>query len=62
MSEPKDFVVVPGSDARKTQTRVLFVTRRKSAAVKSVDEAQVQTYPAALLRVGLAIVVYETTR
>jgi len=55
MSEPKDFVVVPGSDARKTQTRVLFVTRRKSAAVKSVDEAQVQTYPAALLRVGLAI-------
>ena len=35
--------------------RVLFVTRRQSAQVKSTDEEQVQTYPEALFRALLAI-------
>ena len=55
MTEPKDFVAAVGSDARKTQRRVLFVTRRTSAQVKSFDEEQVQTYPEALFRAVLAI-------
>lgn len=55
MTQPKDFVAVAGSDARKLPTRVLFVTRRTSAHVRSVDEEQVQTYPEALFRAILAI-------
>jgi hypothetical protein len=55
MTQPKDFVAVAGSDARKLPTRVLFVTRRTSAQVRSVDEEQVQTYPEALFRALLAI-------
>jgi hypothetical protein len=55
MTPPKDFVAVAGSDARKLPTRVLFVTRRTSPHVKSVDEEQVQTYPEALFRALLAI-------
>jgi hypothetical protein len=41
MTEPKDFVAGTGSNTRETQKRVLFVTRRTSAQVKSVDEEQV---------------------
>jgi hypothetical protein len=55
MTEPKDFIAVAGSDARKMPRRVMFVTRRTSAQVKSVDEDQVQTYPEALFRAVLAI-------
>lgn len=55
MTEPKDFTAGVGSDVRKSQTRVLFVTRRTSAQVKVVDEEQVQTYPEGLLRIALAI-------
>jgi menaquinol-cytochrome c reductase cytochrome b/c subunit len=55
MTEPKDFLAGVGSDIRKSQKRVLFVTRRTSAQVKVVDEEQVQTYPEGLLRVVLAI-------
>jgi phosphoglycerol transferase MdoB-like AlkP superfamily enzyme len=55
MTQPKDFVAVAGSDARKLPTRVLFVTRRTSAQVRTVDEEQVQTYPEALFRALLAI-------
>ncbi|HKR28605.1 MAG TPA: hypothetical protein VJS11_14170, partial [Acidobacteriaceae bacterium] len=55
MTEPKDFVVGISSDARKAPKRVVFVTRRTSAQVKSVDEDQVQTYPEALFRAALAV-------
>jgi hypothetical protein len=55
MTEPKDFTAGIGSDIRKSQKRVLFVTRRTSAQVKVADEEQVQTYPEGLLRVVLAI-------
>jgi quinol-cytochrome oxidoreductase complex cytochrome b subunit len=55
MSAPKDFSAGIGSDIRVSQKRVLFVTRRTSAHVKSHDEEQVQTYPEVLFRVLLAI-------
>lgn len=55
MTDPKDFVAGIGSDIRKSQKRVLFVTRRTSAQVKVSDEEQVQTFPEGLLRVVLAI-------
>lgn len=55
MTEPKDFVVGIGSDARREPKRVVFVTRRTSAQVKSVDEEEVQTYPEALFRAALAV-------
>jgi quinol-cytochrome oxidoreductase complex cytochrome b subunit len=55
MTEPKDFAAGVGSDIRKSQKRVLFVTRRTSAQVKVSDEEQVQTFPEGLLRVALAI-------
>lgn len=55
MTEPKDFVAGISSDARKAPKRVVFVTRRTSAHVRSVDEEQVQTYPEALFRAALAV-------
>ena len=55
MTVQKDFSVGVGSDVRQSQKRVLFVTRRTSAHVKSHDEEQVQTYPEVLFRVLLAI-------
>ncbi len=55
MTDPKDFTVAVDSDARKAPKRVVFVTRRTSAQVKSVDEEQVQTYPEALFRAALAV-------
>lgn len=61
MTEPKDFTAGIGSDVRKSQKRVLFVTRRVSAQVKTVEEEQVQTYPEALLRAALAIEVLTIT-
>ncbi|MFP5228252.1 MAG: hypothetical protein ACLGXA_11555 [Acidobacteriota bacterium] len=55
MTQPKDFVVGVSSDARKAPKRVVFVTRRTSAHVRSTDEEQVQTYPEALFRAALAV-------
>jgi quinol---cytochrome c reductase cytochrome c subunit, bacillus type len=55
MTEPKDFVAGMDSDQRRSPTRVVFVTRRTSAQVKTVREDQVQTYPEALFRAALAI-------
>jgi hypothetical protein len=55
MTAPRDFSAGIGSDTRVSQKRVLFVTRRTSAHVKSHDEEQVQTYPEVLFRVLLAI-------
>src|SRR3974377_566741 len=53
MSVPKDFSAGIGSDIRASQKRVLFITRRTSAHVKTHDEEQVQTYPEVLFRVPL---------
>src|SRR3984893_11094678 len=55
MSDPKDFVAGMDSNARKSPTRVAFVTRRTSAQVKVTDEDQVQTYPEVLFRAIVAI-------
>jgi quinol-cytochrome oxidoreductase complex cytochrome b subunit len=55
MTDPKDFIAGVGSDIKTSQKRVLFVTRRTSAHVKSYDEEQVQTYPEALIRALLAV-------
>lgn len=55
MTTPKDFSAEVGSDVRVSQKRVLFVTRRTSAHVKTHDEEQVQTYPEVLFRVLLAM-------
>ncbi len=54
-NNPKDFVAGVDSNARKSPTRVVFVTRRTSAQVKVRDEDQVQTYPEVLFRVVVAI-------
>jgi quinol---cytochrome c reductase cytochrome c subunit, bacillus type len=55
MSDPKDFVAGIDSNARKSPTRVVFVTRRTSAQVKATDEDQIQTYPEVLFRAIVAI-------
>src|SRR5271169_3081992 len=53
--DPKDFIAGMDSNARKSPTRVVFVTRRTSAQVKVSDEDQVQTYPEVLFRAVVAI-------
>jgi menaquinol-cytochrome c reductase cytochrome b/c subunit len=55
MSDPKDFTAGMDSNARKSPTRVVFVTRRTSAQVKVADEDEVQTHPEALFRAAVAI-------
>jgi hypothetical protein len=55
MSDQKDFIAGLGSDVRKAPRRVVFVTRRTSAQVRTTDEDQVQTYPEVLFRAILAI-------
>jgi len=53
--DPKDFIAGMDSHARKSPTRVVFVTRRTSAQVKVTDEDQIQTYPEVLFRAIVAI-------
>jgi hypothetical protein len=53
--DPKDFIAGMDSNARKSPTRVVFVTRRTSAQVKVTDEGEVQTYPEVLFRALVAI-------
>jgi menaquinol-cytochrome c reductase cytochrome b/c subunit len=55
MSDSKDFIAGMDSNARKSPTRVVFVTRRTSAQVKVADEDEVQTYPEVLFRAAVAI-------
>jgi len=55
MADSKDFVAGMDSNARKSPTRVVFVTRRTSAQVKVSDEDQIQTYPEVLFRAVVAI-------
>ena len=51
----KDFVAGFDSDARKSPTRVVFVTRRTSPQVKVSDDRQVMTFPEVILRVVVAV-------
>ena len=37
MSDPKDFVAVVDSDARKTPRRIAFITKRTSPQVRVKD-------------------------
>lgn len=55
MTDPKDFIAGTDSNARKSPTRVVFVTRRTSVQVKVTDEDQLQTYPEVLFRAAVAI-------
>ncbi|HXR16680.1 MAG TPA: hypothetical protein VN777_10820 [Terriglobales bacterium] len=55
MTDPKDFIAGIDSNARKSPRRVVFVTRRTSAQVKTTDEDQIQTYPEVLFRAIVAI-------
>ncbi len=55
MSDPKDFVAVLDSDARRTPRRIAFITKRTSPQVHVKDEDRVMTYPEVFFRVAVAI-------
>jgi menaquinol-cytochrome c reductase cytochrome b/c subunit len=55
MSEQKEFTTGIDSNARKAPKRIVFITRRTSAQVKTVDEDQLQSYPEVLFRAAIAI-------
>ncbi len=55
MSDPKDFVAVFDSDARRTPRRIAFITKRTSPQVRVKDEDRVMTYPEVFFRVAVAI-------
>jgi len=55
MSDPKDFVAVVDSDARKTPRRIAFITKRSSPQVHVKDEDRVMTYPEVFFRAAVAI-------
>lgn len=55
MSDPKDFVAVLDSDARRTPRRIAFITKRTSPQVRVKDEDRVMTYPEVFFRAVVAI-------
>lgn len=55
MSEPKEFVAVLDSDARRTPRRIAFITKRTSPQVHIKDEDRVMTYPEVFFRAAVAI-------
>lgn len=55
MTDSKDFVAGIDSNAKKSPRRIVFITRRTSAQVKTESEDQVQTFPEALFRAAIAI-------
>jgi len=55
MSDPKDFVAVVDSDARRTPRRIAFITKRTSPQVRVKDEDRVMTYPEVFFRAMVAI-------
>ena len=55
MSDPKDFVAVVDSDARKTPRRIAFITKRSSPQVRVKDEDRIMTYPEVFFRAVVAI-------
>jgi menaquinol-cytochrome c reductase cytochrome b/c subunit len=55
MADSKDFVAGVDSNAKKSPRRIVFITRRTSAQVKTADEDQLQTFPEVLFRAVVAI-------
>jgi quinol---cytochrome c reductase cytochrome c subunit, bacillus type len=55
MADSKDFVAGVDSNAQKSPRRIVFITRRTSAQVKTETEDQVQTFPEVLFRAVVAI-------
>ncbi len=55
MADTKEFVAVVDSNAKKSPRRIVFITRRTSAQVKTETEDQVQTFPEVLFRAAIAI-------
>lgn len=55
MADSKDFIAGVDSNAKKSPRRIVFITRRTSAQVKTETEDQVQTFPEALFRAAVAI-------
>jgi menaquinol-cytochrome c reductase cytochrome b/c subunit len=55
MADSKDFVAGVDSNAKKSPRRIVFITRRTSAQVKTADEEQLQTFPEVLFRAVVAI-------
>jgi hypothetical protein len=55
MADSKDFVAGVDSNAKKSPRRIVFITRRTSAQVKTADEDQLQTFPEVLFRAAVAI-------
>jgi quinol---cytochrome c reductase cytochrome c subunit, bacillus type len=55
MADSKDFTAGVDSNAKKSPRRIVFITRRTSAQVKSETEDHVQTFPEVLLRAAVAV-------
>jgi len=55
MADSKDFTAGIDSNAKKSPRRIVFITRRTSAQVKTADEEQVQSFPEVLFRAVVAI-------
>ncbi len=55
MADSKDFTAGIDSNAKKSPRRIVFITRRTSAQVKTDSEDQIQTFPEVLFRAAVAI-------
>src|ERR1700758_5252073 len=55
MADTKDFIAGVDSNAKKSPRRIVFITRRTSAQVKTETEEQIQTFPEVLFRAAIAI-------
>jgi menaquinol-cytochrome c reductase cytochrome b/c subunit len=55
MADSKDFVAGVDSNAQKSPRRIVFITRRTSAQVKTETEDQVQAFPEVLFRGAVAM-------
>lgn len=55
MADSKDFIAAVDSNAKKSPRRIVFITRRTSAQVKTESEDQIQTFPEVLFRAAVAI-------
>ena len=55
MADSQDFIAGVDSNAKKAPRRIVFVTRRTSAQVKTETEDQIQTFPEVLFRAAVAI-------
>jgi menaquinol-cytochrome c reductase cytochrome b/c subunit len=60
MADSKDFVAGVDSNAKRSPRRIVFVTRRTSAQVKTETEDQIQTFPDVLFRSAVAIMTLAT--